>query len=352
MKKIVKNISVFIMALAVLLSVIPAQKVEAASKITVTFRAGAVGSFDVNTAKSLANNNVEVSKNFVKITVEKPQSGSVTLADVVKAGFGRTDVDNIFLSFTEHKNYTLLSSSKWGVDLKETIKHNKEYVLDYGTLVDPVMYSVRYVDVSSYDETKGVYTNEIAAPIINYGNDGDVITVYSAIIDQYATVVEKDEITLKKGEDNSYIFFYDYTGTDYDDDVVYIDTVDELTEEQVVRIENARRRRGNGGNGNGGDNGNGGNNGNGDDNGNGNGEETDPTVIPDDDTPKNGGSSNGGGTNIEDNPTPLAANDTVNVYMIAGMIFAILLVATSTLVIIFRRKANTSAIGPKDSDDK
>ena len=78
----------------------------------------------------------------------------------------------------------------------------KKYVLKYGVLVDPVMYTVRFTDVSSYDETSGTYTRDVAAPIINYGNVGDVVVVKSVVIGDYATTEEEYSFTLSKDDGN------------------------------------------------------------------------------------------------------------------------------------------------------
>ena len=237
-KKTKKTIGMMIV-LAFVLSFVPASGVKAASGVTVTFRAGMSGTFDKNVAQTLANNNVEVSEKYIKITVEKPQTGTLTVGDVIKAGFGTTDIDSIFGRITKHEDTSLLSSKDWNVDINDSIKHNEEYVLKYGVLVDPVMYTVRFTDVSSYDETSGTYTRDVAAPIINYGNAGDVVVVKSALIGDYATTEEEYSFTLSKDEENIHTFYYAYTGENASEEVTYENRYRYLTDEQVVVINDA-----------------------------------------------------------------------------------------------------------------
>lgn len=239
-KKTKKKTVGMMIALAFMFSFIPLSNVKAATNITVTFRAGLSGSFDRNSAQTLANSNVQIAEDYIKITVEKPQTGSLTVGDVVKSGFGTTDLDSIFGRITKHEDVSLLSAKDWNVDINESVAHNKEYVLKYGVLVDPVMYTVRFTDVSSYDETSGTYTRDVAAPIINYGNVGDVVVVKSALIGDYATTEEEYSFTLSKDEENIHTFYYAYTGqSESEEEVTYETRYRYLTDEQVVVINDA-----------------------------------------------------------------------------------------------------------------
>lgn len=234
-----KNVGLMIL-LSCILAIVPVSTVKAASSISVTFRAGESGKFNVTAAKNIAVGNVEIDDNYLRISVEKPQSGEVTVAEVLKSGFGTSDADYIFGQITEHKNYSLLPSSSWNLNVDSKIRHNTDYVLKYGVLVDPVMYTVRFMDVDSYDQISNTYINEVAAPVINYGNAGDVITVKSAMVDDYATTEEEYTFTLDPNSSNNYSFYYAYTGES--DDVVevtYETKYTTLTEEQVIRINNA-----------------------------------------------------------------------------------------------------------------
>ena len=238
-KKAKKTVGMML-ALAFMLSFIPLSYVKAETNVTVTFRAGLSGSFDRNSAQILANNNVQIAEDYIKITVEKPRTGSLTVGDVVKAGFGTTDIDSIFGRITKHEDVSLLSAKDWNVDVNDSVVHNKEYVLKYGVLVDPVMYTVRFTDVSSYDEASGTYTRDVAAPIINYGNVGDVVVVKSALIGDYATTEEEYSFTLSKDEENIHTFYYAYTGqSESEEEVTYETRYRYLTDEQVVVINDA-----------------------------------------------------------------------------------------------------------------
>ena len=212
MKIIVKKALAFLAAFSFVLTLLPSMQVRAASTVTVTFRAGDVGSFNEELAKSIASDKVDVSSKYVKITVAKPENGELILADVLKEGFGSADINGIFGRITSHENYTLLDASEWDVKLNENIRHNEEYVLDYGALVDPIMYTIRFLDVESYNEATGTYTQEVAAPIINYGNEGDEITIESSLIDDYATAEKICTFTLSKDAENGYSFYYAYVG--------------------------------------------------------------------------------------------------------------------------------------------
>ena len=239
-KKSKKTIGL-IVALTCMLAVLPISTVKAASTVTVTFRAGQSGEFDTSLAESISNSNVKVAKDYIKITVAKPDSGVLTAGQIFESGFGTADIDSVFARITHHDNVALLSAADWKYDSSNQIKHNKEYVLKYGVLVDPVMYTVRFMDVSSYDAATDRYTQEIAAPIINYGNAGDKITVKSALIDNYATTEKEYTINLSKNGDNTHSFYYAYTGVDDTNqtEVTYETRYRYLTDEQVVVINDA-----------------------------------------------------------------------------------------------------------------
>lgn len=343
-----KNTVGMMIALAFMLSFIPLSNVKAATNVTVTFRAGLSGSFDRNSAQTLANNNVQIAEDYIKITVEKPQTGSLTVGDVVKSGFGTTDIDGIFGRITKHEDVSLLSAKDWNVDINESVAHNKEYVLKYGVLVDPVMYTVRFTDVSSYDETSGTYTRDVAAPIINYGNVGDVVVVKSVVIGDYATTEEEYSFTLSKDEENIHTFYYAYTGQSESEEVTYETRYRYLTDEQVVVIndaadgnpnnnpaagnadEPADRENQNGENGDAADGADAGANG--------------AEDIADEPTPLDG-TADGDLTDIEDPQTPYtdkpaddASLDIVNIVLISCISAIVVFIVAVTIFVIYRKK--------------
>ena len=160
---------IFILAVSAV-SVVP---VQAAATYTLTFRSGNVGSFDTTKVNAAVKNSslVEVKKEYIRVKAKRGSS----VASAVYDAFGRAvqgsgDMNAMFLSFlSENKGYTLLDESGWGPKASDTVRHNKEYVLDYGTIVNPVSYTVNYVDAESGDA--------VAAPIFSYGSAGDSVTV-------------------------------------------------------------------------------------------------------------------------------------------------------------------------------
>ena len=140
---------IFILAVSAV-SVIP---VQAAATYTLTFRSGNVGSFDTAKVGAAVKNSslVEVKKEYIKVKAKRGDS----VASAVYDAFGRAvqgsgDMNAMFLSFlSENKGYTLLDESTWGPKTSDNVRHNKEYVLDYGTIVNPVSYTVNYVDAES-----------------------------------------------------------------------------------------------------------------------------------------------------------------------------------------------------------
>lgn len=188
------------------------ENVQAEQKITVTFRSGEMGDFNVASVGRYASDNVKVTKDYIRVSVNKAEN--LTIKSILVNAFGRSDVDNIFAQFTVPNGCMLLNSKDWGVNLSHIIKHNEEYTVDYGVLVNPVKYTIRYVDESSYDENSNTYKQEVAAPIINYGNAGDVIAISPVSVGNYRNVEGNTSITLKEGRDNDYVFHYEYTGTE------------------------------------------------------------------------------------------------------------------------------------------
>ena len=85
-----------------------------------------------------------------------------------------------------------------------SIQRNTEYVLDYGRLVDPVSYTVLYVDSQSGEQ--------IATPAIVYANAGEQLTIYPKGIENYTASEEKQDLTLEKDADNTVTFHYTYSG--------------------------------------------------------------------------------------------------------------------------------------------
>lgn len=163
---------------------------------TVTFRAGNVGAFDLN--KVSDTDKIDVEENYIKFTVERGTS--------VSQFFGENGINAYFLNVTSvDAGYRLkdVTELEENIAAKE-INRNTEYVLDYGKLVDPVEYSIEFVDAESKEQ--------IASPTIAYGNDGDEILCEPLTIASYTTKDKAQTITLEKGKENVVTFSYTYTG--------------------------------------------------------------------------------------------------------------------------------------------
>ena len=327
---------IFILAVSAV-SVVP---VQAAATYTLTFRSGNVGSFDTTKVNAAVKNSslVEVKKEYIRVKAKRGTS----VASAVYDAFGRAvqgsgDMNAMFLSFlSENKGYTMLDESAWGPKASDTVRHNKEYVLDYGTIVNPVSYTVNYVDAESGDA--------VAAPIFSYGSAGDSVTVAPVTISEYETDDEAVTFTLDKNSDNTVTFEYSYTGETFIPGETIHRTVTEYQTNVVTVAQPQNNNNNNADNDN-----NAANNGN------------DGQDIPDDDVPLDDGNGNNNGdnadandaadnlTNIEDEQTAKSANSQQSdSWIVGGIVAAVVLVAAvigTTLVIRNRktRKANAGA---------
>lgn len=327
---------IFILAVSAV-SVVP---VQAAATYTLTFRSGNVGSFDTTKVNAAVKNSslVEVKKEYIRVKAKRGTS----VASAVYDAFGRAvqgsgDMNAMFLSFlSENKGYTMLDESAWGPKASDTVRHNKEYVLDYGTIVNPVSYTVNYVDAESGDA--------VAAPIFSYGSAGDSVTVAPVTISEYDTDDEAVTFTLDKNSDNTVTFEYSYTGETFIPGETIHRTV---TEYQTNIVTVAQPQNNNNNNNNNADNDN-----NAANNGN------DGQDIPDDDVPLDDGNGNNNGdnadandsadnlTNIEDEQTAKSANSQQSdSWIVGGIVAAVVLVAAviGTTLVIRTRKANAGA---------
>lgn len=355
---------IFILAVSAV-SVVP---VQAAATHTLTFRSGNVGSFDTAKVNATVKNSslVEVKKEYIRVKAKRGTS----VASAVYDAFGRAvqgsgDMNAMFLSFlSENKGYTLLDESTWGPKASDTVRHNKEYVLDYGTIVNPVSYTVNYVDAESGDA--------VAAPIFSYGSAGDRVTVAPVTVSEYDTDDEAVTITLDKNSDNTVTFEYSYTGetfipgetiqrtvTEYQTNVVTV--TQPQTNNNNNNNNNANANNANNANADNADN-NGANAGNNDANAdNGNNADNngnDGQNIPDDDVPLDDGNGNNDGdnaangdssndlTNIEDEQTAKSANPKQsNSWIVYGIVAAVVLVVavTGTTLVIRKRKMDAGS---------
>lgn len=348
---------IFILAVSAV-SVVP---VQAAATYTLTFRSGNVGSFDTAKVNATVKNSslVEVKKEYIRVKAKRGTS----VASAVYDAFGRAvqgsgDMNAMFLSFlSENKGYTLLDEATWGPKVSDTVRHNTEYVLDYGTIVNPVSYTVNYVDEESGDA--------VAAPIFSYGSAGDRVTVAPVTISEYDIDDGAVTITLDKNSDNTVTFEYSYTGETFIPGETIQRTVTEYQTNVVTVTQpqnnNNNNANANNANANNADN-NGANAGNNDANAdNGNNADNngnDGQNIPDDDVPLDDGNGNNDGdnaangdssndlTNIEDEQTAKSANPEQSSSWIGyGIVAAVALVVavTGTTLVIRKRKMDAGS---------
>ena len=345
---------IFILAVSAV-SVVP---VQAAATYTLTFRSGNVGSFDTAKVNAAVKNSslVEVKKEYIRVKAKRGTS----VASAVYDAFGRAvqgsgDMNAMFLSFlSENKGYTLLDESAWGPMASDTVRHNKEYVLDYGTIVNPVSYTVNYVDAESGDA--------VAAPIFSYGSAGDRVTVAPVTVSEYDTGDEAVTITLDKNSDNTVTFEYSYTGETFIPGETIRRTVTEYQTNvvTVTQPQNNNNNNANTNNANADNNGanaenndaNADNGNNADNNGN------DGQNIPDDDVPLDDGNRNNDGdnaangdssddlTNIEDEQTAKSANpEQSNSWIVYGIVAsaAMVVAVAGTTLVIRKRKMDAGS---------
>lgn len=199
MKKISKIFVSITVAFAMALLIIPTINVQAADTYTITYRAGNVGTFNTS---GLANvtvtgSTLDVTENYVKVTLAKDTSKTEL-----------ENLENILMNnVTTDEGYFVLDSGDWGCDSNSdtTVTKNKDYVVDYGVLVDPVSYTIQYVDSASGEQ--------IAPSAIVYGNANETITRSPLAISGYSTTDGDTSLTLTKGGSNVITFTYTSTAT-------------------------------------------------------------------------------------------------------------------------------------------
>lgn len=206
MKKVKKIITGFLTVVIFMAFVLPITTVEASEEkeavekrmYTVTFRAGNVASFD--TDKITVSDGMEVTKNYIKVKVAKGDTLAFTVPGW-ESDAGLTSWFSNCLHYEKEAAYGLKAFS--GV-VGTAVERNTEYVLDYKRLIDPVSYTVSFID----SQTK----EQIAAPQITYGNAEETITVIPVTVPDYTPTESSKIIKLEKGKENTATFEYRYTG--------------------------------------------------------------------------------------------------------------------------------------------
>lgn len=206
MKKVKKIIMGFLTVFLFMALVLPMTTVKASEEkevaekrmYTVTFRAGNVASFD--TDKITVSDGMEVTKNYIKVKVAKGDTLALTVPDW-ESDARLTSWFSNCLHYEKEAAYGLKAFS--GI-VGTAVERNTEYVLDYKRLIDPVSYTVSFID----SQTK----EQIATPQIIYGNAEETITVIPVTVSDYTPTESSKIIKLEKGKENTATFEYRYTG--------------------------------------------------------------------------------------------------------------------------------------------
>lgn len=206
MKKVKKIITGFLTVFIFMALVLPMTTVKASEEkevvekrmYTVTFRAGNIACFDID--KITVSEGMEVTKNYIKVKVAKGD----TLAFTVPGWESDARLTSWFSNCLHYEKEAAYGLKAFNGVVGTVVERNTEYVLDYKRLIDPVSYTVSFID----SQTK----EQIAAPQITYGNAEETITVIPVTVPDY-TPTESSKITkLEKGKENTATFEYRYTG--------------------------------------------------------------------------------------------------------------------------------------------
>lgn len=165
---------------------------------TVTFRAGNIACFDID--KITVSEGMEVTKNYIKVKVAKGD----TLAFTVPGWESDARLTSWFSNCLHYEKEAAYGLKAFSGVVGTAVERNTEYVLDYKRLIDPVSYTVSFID----SQTK----EQIAAPQIIYGNAEETIMVTPVTVSDYTPTESSKIIKLEKGKENTATFEYRYTG--------------------------------------------------------------------------------------------------------------------------------------------
>ena len=206
MKKIKKIITGFLTVFIFMALVLPMTTVKASEEkevvekrmYTVTFRAGNIACFDID--KITVSEGMVVTKNYIKVKVAKGD----TLAFTVPGWESDARLTSWFSNCLHYEKEAAYGLKAFNGVVGTAVERNTEYVLDYKRLIDPVSYTVSFID----SQTK----EQIAAPQITYGNAEETITVIPVTVPDYTPTESSKIIKLEKGKENTATFEYRYTG--------------------------------------------------------------------------------------------------------------------------------------------
>ena len=206
MKKVKKIITGFLTVFIFMALVLPMTTVKASEEkeavekrmYTVTFRAGNIACFDID--KITVSEGMEVTKNYIKVKVVKGD----TLAFTVPGWESDARLTSWFSNCLHYEKEAAYGLKAFNGVVGTAVERNTEYVLDYKRLINPVSYTVSFID----SQTK----EQIAAPQITYGNAEETITVIPVTVPDYTPTESSKIIKLEKGKENPATFEYRYTG--------------------------------------------------------------------------------------------------------------------------------------------
>lgn len=206
MKKVKKIITGFLTVFIFMALVLPMTTVKASEEkevvekrmYTVTFRAGNIACFDID--KITVSEGMEVTKNYIKVKVAKGD----TLAFTVPGWESDAGLTSWFSNCLHYEKEAAYGLKAFNGVVGTAVERNTEYVLDYKRLINPVSYTVSFID----SQTK----EQIAAPQITYGNAEETITVIPVTVPDYTPTESSKIIKLEKGKENTATFEYRYTG--------------------------------------------------------------------------------------------------------------------------------------------
>ena len=207
MKKVKKIITGFLMVFIFMAMVLPMTTVKASEEkevaekrmYTVTFRAGNVASID--TDKITVFDGMEVTKNYIKVKVAKGD----TLAFTVPGWESDAGLTSWFSNCLHYEKEAVYGLKAFSGIVGTAVERNTEYVLDYKRLIDPVSYTVSFID----SKTK----EQIATPQIIYGNAEETIMVTPVTVSDYTPTESSKTLKLEKGKANTATFEYRYIGS-------------------------------------------------------------------------------------------------------------------------------------------
>ncbi len=205
MKKMKQMITGFLTIFLFMAMILPVTTVKASAEktaekkcYTVTFRAGNAAVFDLD--KINLPQGTEVTENYIKIKVAKGDK----ITSVVQSWETDAKLTAWFSNYLKYEKEAVYRLKNFSNVADNVISKNTEYVLDYERLIDPVSYTVSFIDRESKEQ--------IATPKIVYGNAEETITVLPVEVADYTPTESSKTLKLEKGKENTATFEYNYTG--------------------------------------------------------------------------------------------------------------------------------------------